>query len=187
MFYSKKLIAAFAYAMQQHRDHKKMGQPIMSHVLDVVSLILHFGGDEDTAIAAMLHDTNERAKKPILADIKRIFNTNVADIVRVCSEVPDVSWKEQRQIRIDSLATIDTSSLLVLSCEVLSNIKRLLFRLHAAQNKGQVLSYLKMKGGINGKLWYYREFCNALRARQEYPDVVYELEVTVRELENLIY
>lgn len=187
MFYSKKLIAAFAYAMEEHQDHKKMGHPIMSHVLEVVSLIVHFGGDEDTAIAGMLHDTNERAKKPLLADIKRMFNANVAEIVRVCSETPDLSWREQRQIRIDLLSSVDTSALLVLSCEVLSNIRRLLFRLHAAQNKGQVLSYLKMKGGIDGKLWYYREFCNALHARKEYPGVAYELEVAVKELENLIY
>ncbi|HAT43950.1 MAG TPA: phosphohydrolase, partial [Ktedonobacter sp.] len=46
--------------MRLHQDDKKMGHPIISHVLDVVSLILHFGGDEDTAIAGMLHDTNER-------------------------------------------------------------------------------------------------------------------------------
>ncbi len=164
-----------------------MGQPILSHVLDVVSLILHFGGDEDTVIAGMLHDTNERAKKPILADIKRKFNANVAEIVSVCSDAVDVSWKEQKLIRIEFIASVDKSALLVLSCEVLSNIKRLLFRLHAAKNKGQVLTYLKTKGGIDGKLWYYRAFCDALRGRKAYPELVYELEVAVRELENLIY
>ena len=187
MFYSKKLVEAFAYAMRLHQDDKKMGHPIISHVLDVVSLILHFGGDEDTAIAGMLHDTNERAKKPILAEIKHKFNANVAEIVGTCSDAVDVSWKDQKQIRIDLVTSIEKSALLVLSCEVLSNIKRLLFRLHAARNKGQVLSYLDMKGGIDGKLWYYRAFCNALRARKEYPDLLYELEVAVRELENLIY
>lgn len=187
MFYSKKLLEAFAYAMGQHQEHKKMGQPIISHVLDVVSLILHFGGDEDTAIAGMLHDTHERAKQPLLEEIKRQFNAHVAEIVRVCSDVSDVSWKEQKQRRIDLVATVEKSALLVLSCEVLSNIKRLLFRLHGARNKGQVLSYLKIKGGIDGKLWYYRAFCDALRARKEYLDLVYELEVAVRELENLIY
>src|SRR5258708_30773097 len=173
--------------MNLHQDHKKMGQPIMSHVLHVVSLILHFGGDEDTAIAGMLHDTNERVKTPILAEIKSEFNANVAEIVRICSESADVPWREQKQMRINLVASVEKSALLVLSCEVLSNIKRLLFRLHAAKNKGHVLTYLKMKGGIEGKLWYYRAFCDALRTRKEYPDLVYELEVAVRELENLIY
>lgn len=187
MFYSEKLTEAFAYAMLHHQDHKKMGHPIMSHVLDVVSLIIHFGGDEDTVIAGMLHDTNERANKSLLAEIKQKFNPRVAEIVRVCSQAPDASWKDQRQTRIDLVATVERSALLVLSCEILSNIKRLLYRLHGAKNKGQVLSYLKIKGGIEGKVWYYRAFCNALRARKEYPELLYELTIAVRELENLIY
>lgn len=187
MFYSQKLAEAFSYAMLLHRDHKKMGHPILSHVLDVVSLIIHFGGDEDTIIAGMLHDTNERASKPLLEDIKEKFNDHVAEIVGVCSQATDLSWQEQRQMRITLVTSVDRSALLVLSCEILSNIKRLLFRLHGAKNKGQVLSYLKMKGGIEGKLWYYRAFCNALRTRKEYPELLYELEISVRELENLIY
>lgn len=173
--------------MRLHQDQKKMGHPIMSHVLDVVSLILHFDGDEDTAIAGMLHDTNERAPKPILGEIKRKFNSNVAEIVRVCSDATDVSWRDQKQMRIDVIPSVEKSALLVMSCEVLSNINRLLFRLHAAKNKGQVLSYLEMKGGIDGKLWYYRAFCDALRTRKAYPELLYELEIAVRELENLIY
>jgi (p)ppGpp synthase/HD superfamily hydrolase len=187
VFYSKKLIEAFAYAMRFHQDQKKMGHPLISHVLDVVSLILHFGGDEDTVIAGMLHDTNERAKKPLLSEIKQQFNAHVADIVRVCSNPEELSWREQKQHRLDTLATVDPCALLVLSCEVFSNIKRLLFRLHGTKNKGEVFSYLKTKGGIEGKLWYYRAFSDALRARQEYPELAYELEMAVRELETLIY
>ncbi len=187
MFYSKKLTEAFAYAMFLHQDDKKMGHPILSHVLDVVSLILHFGGDEDTAIAGMLHDTNERAKKPVLGEIKHKFNDNVAEIVRTCSDSKDDTWRVQKQKRIDLVASVDTSALLVLACEVLSNIRRLLFRLHGAKNKEQVFAYLKSKGGIEGKLWYYRAFADALRKRKEYPELAYEIGVAVRELENLIY
>lgn len=187
MFYSKKLIEAFAFAMLLHQDDKKMGHPILSHVLEVVSLIIHFGGDEDTAIAGMLHDTNERAKKPLLEEIKQEFNANVAEIVRICSDSKDDSWKVQKQKRIELVASVEKDALLVLSCEVLSNIKRLLFRLHGARNKEQIFTYLKTKGGIEGKLWYYRAFTNALRTRKEYPELAYELEIAVRELENLIY
>jgi (p)ppGpp synthase/HD superfamily hydrolase len=187
LFYSEKLIEAFAFSMLLHQDDKKMGHPILSHVLEVVSLILHFGGDEDTAIAGMLHDTNERAKKPLLGEIKRAFNANVAEIVRTCSDSKDDSWRVQKQKRIDLVASVEESALLVLSCEVLSNMKRLLFRLHAARNKEQIFAYLKTKGGIEGKLWYYRAFSDALRARKEYPELAYELEAAVRELENLIY
>jgi len=187
LFYSKKLIEAFAFAMDLHQEDKKMGHPIMSHVLDVVAFILHFGGDEETAIAGMLHDTNERAKKPLLGEIKHKFGANVAEIVSICSDSKDDSWRVQKQKRIDLVAHVEKSALLVLSCEVLSNIKRLLFRLHAAKNKEQVFAYLKTKGGIEGKLWYYGAFAKALRMRKEYPELAYEVDLAVRELEKLIY
>ncbi len=187
MFYSEKLIEAFAFASLLHQDDKKMGHPIMSHVLDVVSLILHFGGDEDAAVAGMLHDSNERAKIPVLGEIKRKFNDHVAEIVSICSDSKDDSWKVQKQKRIDLVASVERSALLVVSCEVLSNMKRLLYRLHAAKNKEQVFAYLKTKGGIEGKLWYYRAFADALRTRKEYPELAYELEIAIRELENLIF
>jgi (p)ppGpp synthase/HD superfamily hydrolase len=187
MFYSEKLVEAFAYAMKIHKDQKKMGHPILSHVLDVVSLIIHFEGEEDAVIAGMLHDTKERGPASVMEEIREMFGEHVAQIVDVCSEVPGASWKENRNRRIQLLAQMDRAALLVVSCELLSNVKRLVFRLHAAKDKRNVLTYLKKKGGIEGKLWYYRTFYNALRKHPVPPNVVYELQVVVKELETLIY
>ena len=187
MFYSEKLVEAFAYAMKIHKDQKKMGHPILSHVLDVVSLIIHFSGDEDAVIAGMLHDTKERGPTSVMEEIRERFGEHVAQIVDLCSEAPAVSWSENRTRRIELLAQMDKAALLVASCEVLSNAKRLLFRFHAAKDKRSIFTYLKKKGGIAGKLWYYRSFCDALRTHHDYPEVGYELQAVVKELETLIY
>ncbi len=187
MFNSKKLAEAFAFAMEIHQNHQKMEQPILSHILDVVSLIIYFGGDEDAVIAGMLHDTHERSKKSLLPEIEQKFNAHVAEIVRACSNNTDVSWKEQKQLRVDALSKAEDAVILVSACEVLSNMKRLLFRLHGAKNKGQVLTYLKTKGGIEGKLWYYRSFADALQKRREHRELAYEMVTSIKELETLIY
>ena len=187
VFSSEKLIEAFAYAMKIHEDQKKMGHPILSHVLDVVSLILHFEGDEDAVIAGMLHDTKERGPAFVIEEIRERFGEHVAKIVDFCSDVPDISWQENKNRRIELLAQMDRSARLVASCEALSNVKRLLFRLHAAKDKRIVFTYLKKNGGIAGKLWYYRTFSDALSKHKEYPNVSYELRVVVKELETLIY
>ena len=188
MFYSEKLVEAFAYAMKIHKDQKKMGHPILSHVLDVVSLIIHFSGDEDAVIAGMLHDTKERGPTSVMEEIRERFGEHVAQIVDHCSEVPALSWSENRTRRIELLAQMDKAALLVASCEVLSNAKRLLFRFHAAKDKISIFTYLKKKGGISGKLWYYRSFCDALKQLPDYPSPVsYELQVVIKELETLIY
>ena len=187
VFYSEKLVEAFAYAMKIHKDQKKMGHPILSHVLDVVSLIIHFQGDEDAVIAGMLHDTRERAPASVMEEIRERFGEHVATIVDVCSDLPDIPWDENKKRRIELLAQMDRAALLVASCEVLSNAKRLLFRLHAAKDKRNIFTYLRKKGGIAGKLWYYRTFSDAFSKHNEYPNVRYELQVVVKELENLIY
>ena len=101
-----------------------MGHPILSHVLDVVSLIIHFGGDEDAVIAGMLHDTKERGPASVIEEIRERFGEHVAQIVDLCSEAPAVSWSENRTRRIEMLAQMDATALLVVSCEVLSNAKR---------------------------------------------------------------
>jgi (p)ppGpp synthase/HD superfamily hydrolase len=187
VFYSEELVEAFAYAMKIHKDQKKMGTPILSHVLDVVSLIIHFGGDEDAVIAGMLHDIKERAPASVMEEIRERFGEHVATIIDVCSDVPDISWDENKKRRIELLAQIDRSALLVASCEMLSNAKRLLFRFHAAKDKRTIFTYLKKKGGIAGKLWYYRTFSDAFSKRHEYPSINYELQRVVKELETLIY
>ena len=49
---------AFAFASAVHASQTRKGSaiPYLSHLMGVASLVLEHGGDEDTAIAALLHD-----------------------------------------------------------------------------------------------------------------------------------
>jgi (p)ppGpp synthase/HD superfamily hydrolase len=52
---------ALVYATQLHAQQRRKGTsiPYVSHLLAVSSLVLEAGGDEDEAIAALLHDGPE--------------------------------------------------------------------------------------------------------------------------------
>jgi len=52
---------ALVFAADLHRDQVRKGTPVpyMAHLLGVASLVLEDGGDEDEAIAALLHDAVE--------------------------------------------------------------------------------------------------------------------------------
>ena len=52
---------AIHYAIGVHADHirKGSGVPYVAHVLGVTALVLEDHGDEDEAIAALLHDAVE--------------------------------------------------------------------------------------------------------------------------------
>lgn len=54
---------ALGYASEVHRMHLRKGTdiPYLSHLMGVASLVLEYCGDEDQAIAGLLHDAVEGA------------------------------------------------------------------------------------------------------------------------------
>src|SRR5436305_4816037 len=59
----------------------------VSHLLAVAATVLEYGGDEDLAIAALLHDSVEdQGGKARLNDIRNRFGETVARIVEACSD-----------------------------------------------------------------------------------------------------
>lgn len=65
---------ALRYAHNLHRDQTRKGTaiPYISHLMAVSALVLEHGGDEDQAIAALLHDAPEdQGGKITLEEIRR--------------------------------------------------------------------------------------------------------------------
>src|SRR5271157_2072403 len=77
----------FAAQVHRHQDRKKSGIPYLSHLLGVASIVLDYGGDEEMAIAALLHDAVEdHGGRPMLRSIEQIFGPRVAKIVNGCTD-----------------------------------------------------------------------------------------------------
>ena len=57
-FLTKRFIDALEFAAEKHRQQNRKGTtvPYVSHLLSVAGLVLESGGDEDLAIAGLLHD-----------------------------------------------------------------------------------------------------------------------------------
>ncbi|MGB8441824.1 MAG: HD domain-containing protein, partial [Candidatus Acidiferrales bacterium] len=75
---------ALVYAARVHARQFRKGtsRPYIGHLLGVTSIVLTHGGDEDEAIAALLHDAVEdQGGKPRLREIRRKFGGHVARIV----------------------------------------------------------------------------------------------------------
>ena len=58
---SEKFLEAFAYAAELHKVQfrKHTSIPYITHLMSVASIVLEAGGDEDQAIAGLLHDAVE--------------------------------------------------------------------------------------------------------------------------------
>src|SRR3954468_23663070 len=81
---------ALVFTAELHFLQMRKGEgeiPYISHLLGVASLVLEAGGDEDMAIAALLHDAVEdQGGIETLGKIRRRFGERVAHIVEGCTD-----------------------------------------------------------------------------------------------------
>jgi (p)ppGpp synthase/HD superfamily hydrolase len=103
MMLGKRFDEAFELASGLHREQVRKGTdvPYVSHLLGVASLVLEDGGDEDEAIAGLLHDAVEDGGgREVLETIRARFGDDVAGTVLGCSdtdEVPKPPWRARKE------------------------------------------------------------------------------------------
>jgi (p)ppGpp synthase/HD superfamily hydrolase len=141
-----------------HRDQvrKGVGTPYFGHLLGVASIVVDEGGDEDQAIAALLHDAPEdQGGEETLAEIEREFGERVARIVEHLSDTfedPKPPWTERKEAYLARLATEDDKAVLLVSiADKLHNARSILLDL---REHGPGV-WDRFNGGRDGSLWYY--------------------------------
>lgn len=159
---SQRFGRAAARAAQWHATQKRKGSetPYLSHLLGVASLVLEDGGDEDQAIAALLHDAAEDAGgERILTLITQEFGERVASIVRACSdsltEDAEVKapWRERKEDAIVHLRESPDEVLVVAAADKLHNLRTTVVD-HAAIGDEV---WERFKTGREGFLWYHEQ------------------------------
>ena len=179
---------ALVYAAGLHARQVKKGSgvPYVAHLLGVAALVLEAGGDEDLAIAALLHDAIEDQGHQVdLARIRKRFGARVAHVVEGCTDadtVPKPPWRPRKERYIEHIRQqADADTLLVSAADKLYNARAILtdFR-----ELGDAV-FARFKGGKQGTLWYYRELVKAFRGRGKPRRLTDELERVVSELERL--
>lgn len=180
---SERFERALVFAARLHRDQRRKGSgvPYISHLLAVCELTLEYGGDEDEAIAALLHDAIEDQGGAVArAEILREFGPRVTEIVEGCTdtdESPKPAWRPRKELYIRHVAEASASVRLVSACDKLHNARSLVMDYRIF---GEDL-WERFTGRRDGTLWYYRAMVNALGSSP----VVEELDRVVTELESL--
>ncbi len=158
---------ALQWADGLHRDQCRKGKrvPYISHLLSVSALVWEDGGNEDQAIAALLHDAIEDAGQSHVSIADR-FGVVVADIVRDCTDTsPEAKpgenepWLLRKSRYLNSLAGKPLSSLLVTAADKAHNAGDMV--LDARRDPGM---WSRFTAGLAGSAWYL------LRMHQELVD-----------------
>lgn len=120
----------FANEVHASQLRKRGGVPFIAHLMGVCSIVLEYGGDEDEAIAALLHDAPEdQGGEPMLEEIRAKFGNRVAEIVNEATEplhLGKTAWPLRKQAYIDSIAHRSESGCLVTLADKMHNVQSIL-------------------------------------------------------------
>jgi (p)ppGpp synthase/HD superfamily hydrolase len=178
---------AFRYAAEKHDGQARKGTavPYLSHLMAVASLVLEAGGDEEVAIAALLHDVVEDCGgMPRLREIRKQFGPRVAKIVEGCTDSfgePKPEWMERKKNYLREVKHADSETRLVSASDKLHNVRTILadYRQH-----GEAI-WTRFTGKREGTLWYYRALSDEYQRRGS-NRIKRELEIAVTQLEHLV-
>jgi len=183
-----RFLRAFLFAAEKHAGQARKAStiPYIAHLTGVASLVLEAGGDEDLAIAALLHDVVEDCGGvPMLKEVRRRFGKRVAKVVDGCTDAdtyPKPPWCERKEAYIHHLRTADADTRLVSAADKLNNVRSVL----ADYREVGESIWSRFNGGREGTLWYYRALLDEFLRRK--PNrLTRELDRSVRELEGVTH
>jgi (p)ppGpp synthase/HD superfamily hydrolase len=154
----ERFVAAFEEAFRVHQLDRRKGAdiPYVSHLMAVAALVLESGGDEDEAIAALLHDAAEdHGGEARLAVIGERFGERVAELVRGLSDTLSEDkepWLGRKERYLAKLGDEQDLAILRISrADKLHNARAILRDLRVERE----LVWQRFKVGAESQLWYY--------------------------------
>jgi len=162
---------AFAFAEALHRAQTRKGTaiPYISHPMSVAALVLEHGGDEDQAIAALLHDAVEdQGGLETLRQIRNRFGPRVASLVMSCTDAvarpgePKPPWRERKLAYVEKLATMPAEAALITTCDKIHNLTCLI--LDVQQDGPSTLSRFARPASLR---WYYEAVAAGLAPHRD--------------------
>jgi (p)ppGpp synthase/HD superfamily hydrolase len=182
---------AVTYAATAHAAQRRKGTdiPYIAHLLAVSGSVLEAGGDEDQAIAGLLHDVVEdQGGLPRADDVRARFGDRVADIVLGCSDSTTEDRKDKRPYaerkaaHIAHLREASDDVLLVTAADKLHNARAIHTDLMI--DGPDILT--RFNGEPGQILAYYRSILDVLESRGIAPVLIVPLRHVVDQMAELM-
>lgn len=163
-------ISARLHRHQVRKD--KHETPYSSHPFAVMFIASKYTKDEDTLVAALLHDVLEDVELPYEEKeniIRNEFGEKVLNIVHGVTEDKDPlykkrgmdEWKRVRVKYVENLKTAPEESLYISAADKIHNLMSLSVNL---EEEGEEF-WKKMANPPEGRDWFYREVFAVLKSR----------------------
>lgn len=198
--YSDRYVDALHLAAIRHRHQTKKAAygvstvPYLTHLMGVSALIWEHGGDEDQAIAGLLHDVIEDTPTQPAELVER-FGTRVAAMVELCTDANPAEgeakapWRPRKEAHFSHLRFVDDSAgLLVVLADKVHNVEaQIADARHAAATgtEAEVAFWGLFKGGFYGTLWYLQQVRAAIADRVGRTRLLERFDARIEDFEQL--
>jgi hypothetical protein len=192
----KRMATSLRLANSWHKKQarKKDSEPYLGHLLGVASLVIEYGGTEEQACAALLHDAIEDQKKTPEQIEKAVGSAAVARMVVGCTEsyvIPkgktkNEVWAERKQWYLDHLRKKPArdGSVLVALADKVNNCEKTLRDFREFRNNPTRL-WRDFNAGDSCQKWWYEQLVREFKAKNltgPQKRLVLRFEATVKEL-----
>ena len=167
-FLTPRLLDGVEMAYRAHAPmvRKGDGQPYIVHPIAVFGLLAHWGADEDTCIAGLLHDVLEDVpdaeKGNYRSAIEQQFGPNVLEIVEgVTEQDKSLPWKERKKLYLEHLKVASKESLMVSCADRTHNTASLV---EAYEKEGEII-WKRFNAPKWWKVWFLDEAVAILKQR----------------------
>ena len=175
----------FAHGVHRSQPRKKTTIPYVSHLLSVAGLVLESGGDEDLAIAALLHDAVEDAEdmsgEEMSDRIRAKFGDRVADIVDGCSDAkssPGESkppWRSRKEAYLEHLRSAPHDVLRVSIADKVHNARSIA----TDQDRFGEELWKRFSSTSEESRWYYTSLRDIYKERISDSYLIKELDIAI--------
>ena len=186
-FLTDRFVSALQFAHDVHRSQirKDTTIPYVSHLLSVAGLVLESGGDEDLAIAGLLHDAVEDAEEisgEEMSDrIRSKFDDRVADIVDGCSDAKSSPggnkppWRSRKEAYIQHLSSASIDVLRVSIADKVHNARSIA----TDQDRFGEKVWDRFTSTSEESRWYYTSLRDIYKERISDSYLINELEIAL--------
>lgn len=193
----ERIRAAFNMANEAHKQQlRKDGSPYVTHCIAAADICVDLGLDEDSIVAALLHDTIEDTSI-VKADIEKQFGPEVADIVEGVTKLTRVQYTNAEDEQMENLRKMllamakDIRVILIKIADRLHNMRTMDYQTPAKQRSKshetmEIYAPIAHRLGIQRAKWELEDLSLRYLDKEGYDEIVNALADKMPQLEKFM-
>ena len=192
-----RLRAAFDFARTKHEGQlRKDGSPFVTHPLEVAHNCAEMGLDEDSLIAALLHDTVEDTDATH-EEVARLFGESVAELVEGVTKLTRVTYTSKEEEQMENLRKMlmamarDIRVILIKIADRLHNMQTMNFQSEAKRREKaletmEIYAPIAHRLGMQRMKWELEDLSLLYLDPIGYQEIIVQLDQRRKELESFM-